>query len=349
MTSPPTSAASTVQEREAWRWLVRRHTPPGHERPGRDRPGCDERAFERWLAADPRHPEAYARAEAVWICSAAPAARLAEEESAALAGYLARMDAPASRRRGPASRGPAFRGPAWTLAMAACLLLVLWTGGWWQPQRWLGDLRADYVSAPGQIRELTLTDGSHLVLDSDSALALRFDGRERRVELLRGGAVFKVAHNGQPFVVGAEGGEARVLGTEFEVRRLRRETRVTVATGRVAVRADETAELPQAVLHAGQRVAFADGRLTAPEAVDSGAALAWRQGWLAFYQTPLSEVLERLGDYYPGRILLLDDDLAARRVTGSFPSADPHAVLDSLQAVLGFRQRELLGRVIVIH
>lgn len=336
MTPPPTSAVSTAQEQEAWRWLLQRHAPAS---------GCDERAFQRWLAADPRHPEAYAKAEAVWICSAAPAARLAAQESAVLAGYLARMDAPASRRRS----GPAWRAPAWTVGMAACLLLVLWTGGWWQPQRWLGDLRADYVSAPGEVRELPLADGSRLVLDGDSALAVHFDGRERRIELLRGAASFQVVRNGLPFVVGAEGGEARVLGTEFEVRRLRRETRVTVASGQVAVRAGEAAEQPPAVLHAGQRVAFADGRLTAPEAVDSGAALAWRQGWLAFYQTPLGEVLERLGDYYPGRIILLDTDLAARRVTGSFPSADPHAVLNALQAVLGFRQRELLGRLIVVH
>lgn len=332
MTPPPTSAVSTAQEQEAWRWLLQRHAPDQT---------LDEPAFQRWLAADPRHPQLYAKAEAVWMLSAEPAARLAEEESAALTEYLARLDAPRRTQR--------RHGPAWSLALAACLLLALWTGGWWQPARWLGDLRADHVSAPGQIRELTLADGSQLVLDGDSALAVHFDGRQRRIELLRGAASFKVLRNGLPFVVRAEGGEARVLGTEFEVRRLPRETRVTVASGQVAVRAGEAADLPQAVLHAGQRVAFADGRLAAPEAVDSSAALAWRQGWLAFYQAPLGEVLERLGDYYPGRILLLDAELAARRVTVSFPSADPHAALNALQAVLGFRQRELFGRVIVIH
>ncbi|WP_349571319.1 FecR family protein [Azotobacter salinestris] len=337
MTTPRPHADDHAQEQEAWRWLLQRHAAE---------PGSDERAFQRWLAADPRHPQLYARAEAVWRLSAGPAARLAQEESAVLAEYLARMDAPRRTRR---LSGPARRGPTWALATAACLLLALWTGGWWQPARWLGDLRADHVSAPGEIRALTLADGSQLVLDGDSALAVHFDGRERRIELLRGAASFKVVRNGLPFVVRAEGGEARVLGTEFEVRRLRLETRVTVAAGQVAVRAGETDGMPETVLHAGQRVAFANGRLEASETVDSSAALAWRQGWLAFYHAPLGEVLERLGDYYPGRIILLDAELAARRVTGSFPSADPHAVLNALQALLGFRQRELLGRVIVIH
>lgn len=333
MTQPPTSIVSSAQEQEAWRWLLQRHARA---------PGYDERAFRRWLTADPCHPKAYARAEAVWMFSAAPAARLAEEESAALGVYLARMDAPKRTAR-------RHSGSIWALTMAACLLLALWTGGWWQPERWLGDLRADYASAPGEVRELTLADGSHLILDSDSALAVHFDARQRQIELLRGGASFKVARNGLPFVVRAEGGEARVLGTEFEVRRLRRETRVTVASGQVVVRAGEADGMPEAVLHAGQRVAFRGDRLDTPEAVDSSAALAWRQGWLAFYQAPLGEVLERLGNYYPGRILLLDADLAARRVTGSFPSADPRAALNSLQAVIGFQQRELFGRVIVVH
>jgi len=333
MKAPTTDHLPSAPEREAWRWLLRRQA--------RDA-GGDERAFRRWLAADPQHPAAYLQAEAVWLLSATPASRVAQKEAAALQGYLARMDA-------PARRGSARRGPAWSLALAASLLLALWTGGWWQPGRWLDGLRADHVSAPGEIRELSLADGSQLVLDGDSALAVHFDAGLRQIELLRGAAAFKVVRNGRPFVVRAADGEARVLGTEFEVRRLEHETRVTVASGQVAVRAGEAPDMPRAVLQAGQRVAFADGRLEAPETVDSAAALAWRQGWLSFYHAPLGEVLERLGDYYPGRILLLDGELAARRVTLSFPSDEPLAALDSLQAVLGFQRRELFGRVILIH
>ncbi len=37
------------------------------------------------------------------------------------------------------------------LASVACLLAMLWLGGWWQPGDWLQDWRADYVAAPGQV------------------------------------------------------------------------------------------------------------------------------------------------------------------------------------------------------
>ncbi|PAZ18026.1 DUF4974 domain-containing protein [Pseudomonas aeruginosa] len=77
--------------------------------------------------------------------------------------------------------------------------------------------------------------------------------------------------------------------------------------------------------------------------------MAWRQGWLSFYRRPLAEVLDELARYYPGRILLLDDALGRQPVSGSFRSDDPEAALKSLQAVLGYRQQILFGRLVVIR
>lgn len=63
----------------------------------------------------------------------------------------------------------------------------------------------------------------------------------------------------------------------------------------------------------------------------------------------MADVVKDLGRYYPGRILLLNDELGVRRVSGSFPSKDPEAVLNALQAVLGFEQHSVLGRLIVVR
>ncbi|MCZ1875911.1 hypothetical protein GHB75_15215, partial [Enterococcus faecium] len=97
------------------------------------------------------------------------------------------------------------------------------------------------------------------------------------------------------------------------------------------------------------QVAYADGVADELHAVDSEPRLAWRDGWLNYYKAPLADVEQDLGRYYPGRILLLNEDLGARRVSGSFPSKDPQAVLNALQAVLGFEQHSLLGRMIVLR
>lgn len=332
---PDTATSPEDALRQARQWLLRLNDAGGEAWLG---------AFQAWLAADAQHARAYAEVDALWQASAEPAQRLAAEEGDALHGYLTAMDRAAPRR---AQNNP--RRWSYPLASAACLLLMLWAGGWWKPGNWLTDLSADYVSAPGEVREITLADGSRLTLDADSAVAVSLDGEQRRVALLRGAASFAVKHLPKPFVVRAGDGEARVLGTEFEVRRLGEQTRVTVAEGRVAVRGSRAVGMPEVVLGAGERVSIDGIHLDDAQPADAQAALAWRQGWLTFYRAPLGEVLERLGTYYPGRIVLLDSALAQRRVSGSFRSADPQAALDSLQAVVGFRQQALLGRFVLIR
>ncbi|MGY2234323.1 FecR family protein [Pseudomonas gingeri] len=317
------------QEQAALAWLSLLHDQPS---------SGDQATFSRWLQADPAHAEAYAQAQVLWELSEVPASRLAREEAFALQGFLKAMEHPPRRAL--------WRWSA-PLAMAACLLLMISLGAGWQPQRWLDDLGADYVSAPGQIRTVTLADQSQVTLDTDSAIAVDFRGGERHVRLRRGSAFFSVSHTGEPFVVDARGGEARVLGTQFEVRLQEDGARVTVLSGRVGVTPRKGAA--QQVLTANQQLAYADGTAQPLHSVDSDMQLAWRQGWLNYSKASLAEVVDDLRRYYPGRILVFNDTLAARRVSGSFPNKDPQAVLDSLQGVLGFEQHKLLGRLIVLR
>jgi transmembrane sensor len=318
-----------AQEQAALAWLSLLHNQPS---------SADQATFSHWLQADPAHAEAYARAQVLWELSEGPARTLADEDAPALQSYLDAMD---KSRRSTVGR--------WSgaLAMAACLLLMVSLGTGWQPSRWIDDLGADFVSAPGEIRTVTLADQSQVTLDADSAIAVDFSRGERHVQLRRGAGFFSVTHTGEPFVVDAEKGRARVLGTQFEVRLQPHGAQVTVLSGRVGVTADQDAE--QQILTAGQQVAYGDGTAQKLHAVDSEAQLAWRQGWLNYYKATLADVVRDLGRYYPGRIVLLNDELAARRVSGSFPSRNPQAVLSSLQGVLGFEQHQVLGHLIILR
>ncbi|MBC3304764.1 FecR family protein [Pseudomonas sp. SWRI18] len=317
------------QEHAALAWLSRLHDQPS---------SADQATFSHWLRADPAHVEAYSRAQVLWELSEVPARTLADEEALALQGYLKAMNT--SKR----SRTLRWSG---ALAMAACLMLMIATGAGWQPSRWVDDFGADYVTAPGEVKTVTLADNSRVTLDADSAIAVNFSQGERHIQLRRGAGFFSVAHTGEPFVVEAGSGEARVLGTQFEVRLQPAGAQVTVLSGRVGVAPSRQGQ--QQILTAGQQVAYADGVADPLHAVDSEARLAWRDGWLNYYKAPLADVLKDLERYYPGRILLLNGELGARRVSGSFPSKDPQAVLNALQAVLGFEQHSLLGRMIVLR
>ncbi|MGO3563307.1 FecR family protein [Pseudomonas helleri] len=317
------------QERTALQWLSVLHDQPD---------SGDQATFSRWLQADPAHAEAYAQAQVVWELSEVVGSTLANEEALVMQRYLSQMNVSRRHRLARWSSG---------LAVAACLLLMVGVFAGWQPMRWLNDLGADYVSAPGQVRTLTLADQSEVTLGADSAIAVNFSGNERHVELRRGVAFFHVTHTGKPFVVDADGGEARVLGTEFEVRLQPGGAQVTVLSGRVGVKADQQA--PQQILTADQQVAYAAGTADTVHRVDSLAQLGWRTGWLTYYKTPLADVVADLKRYYPGQIVLLNAQFGERRISGSFPSQDPQTVINSLQGVLGFEQHNLFGKVIVLR
>ncbi|MEB0044321.1 MULTISPECIES: FecR family protein [unclassified Pseudomonas] len=318
-----------AQEQAAFAWLSLLHDQPS---------SGDQLTFSQWLQADPAHAQAYTHAQVVWELSEGPARTLAAEDVFALQRYLNRME---RSRRTRVLRG------AGALAMAACLLLMIGLGAGWQPSRWVNDLGADYVSAPGEIRTVTLADESHVTLDADSAIAVDFSHGERRVQLRRGAGFFSVTHTGEPFVIEAEKGQVTVLGTQFEVRLQPQGAQVTVLSGRVGVTADSNAV--QQILTAGQQVFYGNGTAQKLHSVDSEAQLAWRQGWLNYYKATLADVVEDLRRYYPGRIVLLNDELARQRVSGSFPSKDPKAVLSSLQGVLGFEQHRVLGQLIILR
>lgn len=319
---------TSEQQQAALGWLTRINGQPAL---------ADGAAFKRWLLSDPAHGAAYREAQVLWRLSEAPAARLAGEEDQALQAYLRAMERPV------ASRWPKVGG----LAVAASVVLLLGIGAGWHPADWLRDFGADYVAPSGQIRSVTLADNSHLVLDADTAISVDFSNGQRRIELHRGAVFFQVAHTGEPFIVEADGGRTEVLGTQFEVRRQDDGAQVTVLSGRVGVSAAEGQKRQE--LTANQQVGYRDGSAGAVHGIDSESRLAWREGWLNYYQVPLGQVVDDLARYYPGRILLLNGDQASRKVSGSFPGNDPLAALDALGAVAGFKRHTLLGRVTLLR
>ncbi|WP_437880197.1 FecR family protein [Pseudomonas sp. LRF_L74] len=227
---------------------------------------------------------------------------------------------------------PARRRQTWPWATAAALLLAL--GLAWQTP-WPDRLRADYYTAVGASRTVELADGSRIELNTDAALRVELSGAERRVELLRGEAWFDVAHDvSRPFVVESDGLQVRVLGTQFDVVREADHTRVRLAQGRVEASVKGGSPV---VLAPGQSVALERGQLSSLSDFDPAQAFAWRQRQLVFRQQALGEVIAELNRYWPGRLLVADQALESRPVSGVFEIDKPEAVLRALQLTLGLQ------------
>lgn len=83
-------------------------------------------------------------------------------------------------------------------------------------QQWTADQR----TAVGEQKSLQLPDGSHVLLNTASAVDIAFNLRERRVVLLDGEVLISTAKDpgARPFIVETPQGITRALGTRFCVR-----------------------------------------------------------------------------------------------------------------------------------
>lgn len=289
-------------EEEAARWVARL----GSE----DATPADRAAFEAWRAGDPRRAEAFAEFERLW-------------------GELRETPIPPARLGALGRRRAGGRA----LLLLAGLALAALAG----PEALLR-LRADARAGAGEIRHLTLPDGSLLDLDTGAAVAFDFAPDRRRVIVLRG-AVFAEARPdpARPFTLETEALTARALGTRFGV-----DGAEVVVTRDVVEARGGGAEIR---LTAGEGAALRDGRF-APHAVRPEET-AWREGLLVVSGQPLGTVLAELGRYQRGGVLLLDRAAAARPVSGVFDLRDPAEAFAVLAEGMGLGLTRLPGLVIL--
>ncbi|MDH4413790.1 MAG: FecR family protein [Rhizobium sp.] len=202
-------------------------------------------------------------------------------------------------------------------------------------------LQADFRTGVGQTEIVTLADGSKVTLAPETALADEFDGTARHVRLLAGEAFFEVERDTtRPFVVDAPDASVRVLGTAFSVRDTGHGTRVELAHGAIALKADKADDSAELTLQPGDVVTVdrADGR-TARGQVDPTDIALWRQGRLAVTDQPLGEVVALIQRQHPGWTVMPEGDVAALRVTGLYDLSDPDKALMALTAPFGLQVR----------
>ena len=217
-------------------------------------------------------------------------------------------------------------------ALAVLLVSGAGTTAVVRSQAWRG-WTADQVVAVGEQRTLALPDGGSVVLNTGSALNLRYGPAQRVLELVRGEILVQTAPDSQhrPFIVQTAMGTVQALGTRFTVRERGSGIEVGVLQGAVQLQ-------PAQAAHAVQRIdAGEQGMFTALQAVHSGAldtaASAWAEGMLVVSRMRLEDFLAELGRYRRGR-LGCDPAVAGLRVSGAYPLADTDRVLAALTSSL---------------
>lgn len=194
--------------------------------------------------------------------------------------------------------------------------------------------RSEHVASQvGQRQALQLADGSQVLLDSSTELKVSWHLRSRQVELKSGQALFEVTPMVyRPFLVDTGVAVVRVVGTRFNVKRQAQDVQVTVAEGKVAVRASATGAV--AALAPGQQLRMHNGQDAQVSRVEVGSVTAWQQNRLVFEGAPLQEVIDTLQRYHRQPIQLMDPRLARLPVSGVFDSDHVERLLALLPDIL---------------
>jgi transmembrane sensor len=327
---------STI-EQQAREWLIRLDA---------DEPLSEEeaRAFQEWWRRSPLRREELKRISAFL--------KQATRVLAELAVPLPRRPRRVMRR-------------TWVAVSVASAVLISIAVVFWRLQ--LADQAATgaYATAIGQQKAVALPDGSSIQLNTDSQVQVNYSHGLRKIRLLRGEALFSVAHDpNRAFEVYAADGIVRAVGTAFSVQLEGRTVNVTVTKGVVDVLdLGSISPVPVNGPAPPERPQHRLGRLQAGETTTFGSAtahidvrqlaqpeiqrrLAWHEGYLVFTGEPLSQVVEQVNRYSPVTLEIADPKLSSITIGGRFRVGDLDAVLGVLHDNFGIESRRTDERTI---
>ena len=175
-----------------------------------------------------------------------------------------------------------------------------------------------------------------MLLNSNSAVNIAFSDHARRLQLVRGEILIDTGRDEafakpRPFQVATPHGVLQPLGTRFSVRLYDDRTRLDVFAGAVEIHPAQAAA-PSLTVNAGNSAEFAGHTILASGTADNDR-IAWQDGMIVATRMRLADFLAELDRHRPGR-LNCDPAVAALRLLGSYPLAEPDRILDALRSTL---------------
>ncbi|WP_440847808.1 FecR family protein [Sphingomonas sp. 22176] len=313
MTDTPEPIPRRIHD-AAGEWLVRRQG---------DASPMVEQAFAAWIAADRRNRIAYEQAERHWQ----DCGQLSFSEI----GRMRKLDRAPFLMRHNTHVAAASLGVIAVLGIGAAGLLQ-----YGSPVALVSSAKAAiYETQLGEIRTLSLPDGSQLTLDTATRVEVVLSSGERRVSLERGRARFRVVPDSKrPFTVAVRGGMVAGRSTRFDVSVTGASPAVAVLEGHVDLTRVEDGRAHLVRKLAAGQTADLDSTAT-PRSIPTEET-RWVSGMLALDCTPLARAVEAINRYNRIQLRLADPRLAGLMTTGAFQVRQPEAFAAAVAASFGF-------------
>jgi len=288
----------------------------------------DQTQLDAWLGQSHQHLAAYWRLKAGWTRA---------ERLAALKPSQMRPESVTK----PKTARPFFR-----FAVAACVVGItgaVFAYNWLSQERVVG-------TAVGQRAKLTLDDGTHIELNTNSAIVAKITPWRRTVELQRGEAFFDVRHDAaRPFMVLAAGHRITDLGTKFSVRESKAGLKVTLIEGRARLETANPALQHHATDLVPGDVAIVTANAMSVEKMPTRAVterLAWRTGKLVFDHATLAEAAAEFNRYNSTKIVIAPE-AAGLQINGIFDAGSVGPFTRTAQFAFGLAIEKRGNEIIV--
>ena len=164
------------------------------------------------------------------------------------------------------------------------------------------------------------------------------------IELLGGEAEILASGARQPVSVLAGAGRLLAQSARFNVRHTDDAVCVTCLAGAVEVVWQQRRQ----TLDAGQQLVYDERGVQAATAAQAGEASAWRTGALSFVGKPLSQVVDEINRYRPGRVLLRNAELGRRLVRMRFSIGQTDGALAMIRDLYGAQMTSLPGGIVLL-
>lgn len=274
--------------------------------------------FETWIAQDASHAMAYERIERIFQPIKGVDVKAAEKSIVSI------LQTESKQRKRKNMRGVAF---------GITMFASLYFGYQSTPVK---VMLADNKTEIGEIKTLTLPDQSVITMNTNTALDIQFDQDKRMIKLYKGEVFVNVSKDAsRPFLVITEHGDARALGTQYNVDKNVDSTHVVVIESKVEVcsaspkfsyKILNSSQRKCTVLHQSQGVKIGNQTLDDVQEIDANAISGWVTGTIVIDNQPLTEVLVELQRYSPEKIIFSASELNHIKVSGVLPVNNiPHA------------------------
>lgn len=228
-----------------------------------------------------------------------------------------------------------------------------------------------YVTQIGEIKTITLADGSVINLNTGTELLVTTGSSQRLVTLRRGEAFFTVVKDPvRPFAVEVGEQSISVLGTAFNVRKYPDRLQLAVREGLVAVHPKQEAASAtsrklenngdssapvrlstsnQIRVPAGWVVELeqASQELVGHPSVEIDSLVSWRQGVLAFNRLPLSDIVKELNRYSAKKILIEDSAIMELEFSAVVNISELDMALKGMESALPIAVTHYFDRIVM--